>query len=200
MKFVVASLLLGCSALICKFVTQLPPLEPPQIEHALQLLQFSWPKIPIVPPAIASTVPKIEMSKAETFAIIEAAAARHRVASAFVKSIVAAESNFDCNAVSSKGAVGLMQLMPDTARQFGVDPAVPEQNVEAGTHYLRKLMDRYRKCRHSLERVIAAYNAGPGRVDRYRGIPPYHETRQYVARVLGFLRQFELPGKHAAKG
>jgi Transglycosylase SLT domain len=143
----------------------------------------------------ASTVvrPKV-IPKEETYRLIQKAALRHKVPAAFVKSIVAAESNFDCNAVSPKGAIGLMQLMPATAQQYDADPTIPEQNIDAGTHYLRVLMDRYqnRNGRCSLPRVIAAYNAGPGMVDKYRGIPPFPETRQYVVRVMGFLRKFEL--------
>ena len=124
-------------------------------------------------------------------ALIRDAAQKHNVPVAFVKSIVAAESNFNCSAVSPKGAIGLMQLMPDTARQFGIDPLDPAQNVDAGTHYLRILLDRYQRYRNGLKRTIAAYNAGPKVVDRYHGVPPYRETRGYVSRVLAYLRQFE---------
>jgi soluble lytic murein transglycosylase-like protein len=122
--------------------------------------------------------------------LIAAAAARHNVPAAFVTSIVAAESNFNCAALSPKGAIGLMQLMPETAQQFGADPAIPAQNIDAGTRYLRWLMDRYQKGRYNIQQVIAAYNAGPAMVDRYRGVPPFKETRNYVIRVLGFLKQF----------
>jgi soluble lytic murein transglycosylase-like protein len=127
-------------------------------------------------------------------ALIRAAARKHRVPAAFITSIVAAESNFDPGATSPKGAIGLMQLMPATAQRFGADPAVPEQNVDAGTHYLRVLLDRYHGYRNCLTRVIAAYNAGPGVVDRYHGVPPYRETRTYVARVLGFMKKFQRQG------
>jgi soluble lytic murein transglycosylase-like protein len=106
-------------------------------------------------------------------------------------SIVAAESNFDCAAKSAKGAIGLMQLMPNTAKQYGADPTIPEQNVDAGTHYLRVLMDKYQKHGNSLPRVIAAYNAGPRVVDHYHGVPPFRETRRYVVRVLAFLQRFQ---------
>ncbi len=84
-----------------------------------------------------------------------------------------------------------MQLMPDTAREYGADPSVPEQNIDAGTHYLKVLIDRYQGHRNPLASTIAAYNAGPGAVDHYRGVPPFRETRGYVARVLAFLKQFQ---------
>jgi len=84
----------------------------------------------------------------------------------------------------------LMQLMPETAQQFGADPAVPAENIDAGTRYLRWLMRRYQGSRNAIRHVIAAYNAGPALVDRYRGVPPFRETHAYVTRVLGFLKQF----------
>jgi soluble lytic murein transglycosylase-like protein len=132
------------------------------------------------------------LSRAEALLLIAGAAARHRVPAAFVASIVAAESNFKSTAISPKGAVGLMQLMPSTARQFGADPAVPAENVDAGTRYLSWLMTRYQHRRNSIRHVIAAYNAGPGMVDRYRGVPPFRETRNYVTRVLGHLKKFSI--------
>ena len=122
--------------------------------------------------------------------LIQTAATKYKVPAEFIKSIVAAESNFNPLAVSPKGAVGLMQLMPETAREYGGDPKIPAQNIEAGTHYLSFLLQRYRRSRHPLTSAIAAYNAGPGAVDHYRGIPPFRETRGYVARVLAFLRKF----------
>ena len=124
-------------------------------------------------------------------ALIREAATKHGVPAALVKSIMAAESNFISDVVSPKGAIGLMQLMPETAMEFGADPMDPKQNVDAGVQYLHYLLGRYQKHHNSLTRVIAAYNAGPGMVDRYHGIPPFRETRQYVARVLGFLSRFQ---------
>jgi soluble lytic murein transglycosylase-like protein len=123
--------------------------------------------------------------------IIAAASRKHQVSPAFVKSIIAAESGFSQAAVSPKGAIGLMQLMPETAREFGGDPTVPEQNIDAGAHYLSWLSARYAGQRDALRRTIAAYNAGPGAVERYRGVPPYRETRRYVTRVLRFYQQYE---------
>jgi soluble lytic murein transglycosylase-like protein len=123
--------------------------------------------------------------------MIRRAASKHNVPAALVKSIVAAESNFAWDAISPKGAIGLMQLMPDTAKEYGADPMDPWQNVDAGTHYLRFLLDKYQHHRNSIFRVVAAYNAGPGMVDRYHGIPPFRETRQYVVRVMRFLLRFK---------
>jgi soluble lytic murein transglycosylase-like protein len=132
--------------------------------------------------------------------LIETAAMKYKVPAEFIRSIVAAESNFNPLAVSPKGAVGLMQLMPETARKYGGDPKIPAQNIEAGTRYLSFLLQRYRRTRHPLTSAIAAYNAGPGAVDRYRGIPPFRETRGYVVRVLAFLRKFHKSGRRGAEG
>jgi soluble lytic murein transglycosylase-like protein len=127
----------------------------------------------------------------EVHALIAAASKRHGVPTALVKSIVATESNFRCNAVSSRGSIGLMQLLPSTARQFGGDARVPEQNIDAGTRYLRFLIEKYRTSSEPLKYVIAAYNAGCGAVDRYHGVPPFPETQGYVIRVLTLMRQYQ---------
>jgi soluble lytic murein transglycosylase-like protein len=127
----------------------------------------------------------------DTSGLIHVAAKKHKVPEAFVKSIVAAESNFKPDAVSCKGAIGLMQLMPETAQDFGADPKIPEENIDAGTQYLGWLIARYHKYHNGMTRAIAAYNAGPGVVDRFRGVPPYRETRGYVARVMAFMRRYQ---------
>jgi len=152
----------------------------------------SFPQIATVAVAEATPLrkPPLKLHPDVTRAMINHAAKEHRISPALVKSIMAAESNFDCNALSDKGAVGLMQLMPETAAQYGADPAVPEQNVRAGAGYLRWLLDRYGKNRDGLKRTIAAYNAGPGNVDKYKGIPPFKETRSYVKRVMTYFREF----------
>jgi len=120
--------------------------------------------------------------------VIAAAARKYQVNAAFVKSIIAAESGFSQAALSPKGAIGLMQLMPETAREFGADPAVPEQNIDAGTHYLSWLLQRYAGKRDALRRAIAAYNAGPGAVEQYGGVPPYPETQAYVQKAMQYAR------------
>jgi hypothetical protein len=127
--------------------------------------------------------------------LITDAAKRQGLPPDFVKSVVAIESGFRADAVSPKGAIGLMQLMPATARQYGADPTDPRQNVEAGTKYLRDLLLKYRRDDHQVIRALAAYNAGPGAVERFHGVPPYRETLNYIARVL---RRYEKPFKLSA--
>ncbi len=118
--------------------------------------------------------------------IIEDAAGRHAVDTSLVKAVIHAESNFVPYAVSPKGALGLMQLMPATARRHGVWRAFdPRENVEGGVKHLRWLLNRYAG---NVRLALAAYNAGEGAVDRYGGVPPYQETQEYLRRVL-FYRQ-----------
>lgn len=112
--------------------------------------------------------------------IIDKAAARHGVDATLVRAVIQVESAYQRRARSPKGAMGLMQLMPATAQQYGVaDPYDPVSNIEAGTRHLSSLLERL-----PLTLAIAAYNAGEGAVQRFRAVPPYPETRQYVSRVL----------------
>jgi soluble lytic murein transglycosylase-like protein len=112
------------------------------------------------------------------------AAKKYLLPDSFVKSVMKAESGFQPNAVSPKGAIGLMQLMPDTARSLGVDPRDPHQNADGGAQYLRQLLARYESDPNQVLLALAAYNAGPAAVERYHGVPPYRETREYILRVL----------------
>lgn len=112
------------------------------------------------------------------------AAAKYKLPGSFVASVMKAESGFQPDALSPKGAIGLMQLMPDTAKTLGVDPHDPNQNAEGGAQYLRELLARYENDPNQVLLALAAYNAGPAAVERYHGVPPYAETRQYILRVL----------------
>lgn len=215
MKYITIALSLGCAAVICGVAVQsdfsFVNHRSHSISYSRSLLDRSWLVLLKIAPERVRWMPGLErdqaqatavpsLSKAQTLALISWASAKYRVSPAFVTSIVAAESNFDSTAVSSKGAIGLMQLMPETAREFGADPSIPEENVDAGTHYLHYLLVRYQNTRQAVTRAIAAYNAGPGMVDRYRGVPPFRETRSYVTRVLAFLKRFAPSRGHDRPG
>jgi soluble lytic murein transglycosylase len=120
--------------------------------------------------------------------LIARAAGRHGLPAAMIKAVVKAESNFEPQAVSNKGAQGLMQLMPGTADDMGVaNPFRAEDNVYGGTRYLRAMYDRF----GDWELALAAYNAGPGAVEKHGGIPPFAETQEYVERVLHYYRRYD---------
>jgi soluble lytic murein transglycosylase-like protein len=116
--------------------------------------------------------------------IIESAATKHAVDARIVKAVIQVESAFQPRARSPKGAMGLMQLMPQTARQYKArNPYDPASNIDAGTKYLKRLLDEF-----ELPLALAAYNAGEGAVRRFGGIPPYAETQAYVTKILGLLQ------------
>jgi soluble lytic murein transglycosylase-like protein len=120
-------------------------------------------------------------------AVVNTASSRNNINPELILSVIRAESGFNPNAVSPKGARGLMQLMPLTATRLGVDNALdPVANVEGGTRYLKELLERYQ---NDLSKALAAYNAGPGRVEQYNGVPPYPETRAYIARIISDLNR-----------
>jgi soluble lytic murein transglycosylase-like protein len=130
------------------------------------------------PPRVAESA----RSASSLDAVVAEAAARHGVPPNLVMAVIAAESQFDPLAVSRRGALGLMQLMPATARILRVsDPFDPRENIEAGVRHLRAMLDLFDD---NLPLALAAYNAGATTVIRHRGVPPYRETRQYVSRIL----------------
>jgi len=125
--------------------------------------------------------PAMDLNRDGAEKLVREAAERHRVDPALIRAVIETESNWNAGAISRKGAVGLMQLIPTTAHRFGVnDLYSPQQNVDAGVRYLKTLLERYNG---NLELALAAYNAGEGAVDRAHGIPRFRETRDYVQRV-----------------
>jgi soluble lytic murein transglycosylase-like protein len=134
---------------------------------------------PVPAPTQAASV---VLNRQDLNVVVNGAGERHQIDPDFINSVIRAESGFHQNAVSRKGAQGLMQLMPGTASQMGVaNPFDPNANVEAGTKYLRDLLEKYN---FDVPKALAAYNAGPKRVDQYRGVPPYYETQAYIARII----------------
>ena len=128
--------------------------------------------VPAPGPSVAAVLSPQQMA--------DNAANKYGLPPKLVRSVMKAESGFAVDAVSPKGAQGLMQLMPGTAQTLGVDARDPAQNVDAGARYLRELLEKYNG---GLRHALAAYNAGPGVVDRYRGVPPFSETINYVNRI-----------------
>jgi hypothetical protein len=144
--------------------------------------------VPVPPPAspVAPTMapaPPIP-SKMIPQELAALAARKFALPEAFIRSVMKTESAFQASALSPKGAIGLMQLMPGTARTLGVDPQDPRQNAEGGARYLRDLLAKYENDPDQVLLALAAYNAGPAAVERYHGVPPYRETREYILRVL----------------
>ena len=126
---------------------------------------------------------------AEYEKIIRASADKYGVSASLIKAVIHAESGYDPNAVSRKGASGLMQLMPGTARSLKVSNSFdPKDNVEGGVKYLRFLLDTFRG---DVSLALAAYNAGLNKVAKFGGIPPYAETRTYVNRVLSYMQSYQ---------
>ncbi len=151
---------------------------PANLVAAFEQEEYTAPKPE--PPA-ATPVPDPALTPQQ---LVENAARKHGLRPEFVRSIAAVESDFRTDALSPKGAFGLMQLMPGTAADLGADPKNPAQNADAGTRYLRELLDRYKNKPDGIRLAIAAYNAGPGAVDRHGAIPPYRETQAYVDKVV----------------
>jgi hypothetical protein len=139
----------------------------------------------ILPPGADKTPEKPPARPTTTREMIDDAAKRHGLPAAIVHAVANAESGYDQKAVSRAGAIGIMQLMPATASALGANPSDEAQNIDAGTRFLRSLLVKYRSSPDQVRLALAAYNAGPGAVARYQGVPPYAETRTYIRRVVG---------------
>ena len=143
-----------------------------------------------------SSAPELE-KKADLNQVVSAASDKHQIDPDLITSVIHAESGFNSRAVSPRGAQGLMQLMPETAARLGVSNAFdPSANVDAGTKYLRELLLHYNG---NVVKALAAYNAGPQRVQQYGGVPPYPETRAYVAQVVREFNRKKVAQRAAAK-
>ena len=159
-------------------VTRLP------LSSVVEFEAISEPaKVPVVMAALVP--PKLEKVSATPTQLVERAAEKHGLPPDFVKLVARAESAFNPNALSPKGAIGLMQLMPQTAAALNVDPHDAEQNAEAGARLLKDLLLQYQHQPDQLRRALAAYNAGPAAVAKYNGVPPYRETQLYVDKIVG---------------
>jgi soluble lytic murein transglycosylase-like protein len=162
--------------------------------------------VPTSAPTVASTaVPPVASSRPakppalkpqDIKEVVNTVSDQHHIDPDFINSVIHAESGFNPHAVSPKGAQGLMQLMPGTASKLGVSNAFdPRANVEGGTRYLTELLERYN---FDVVKALAAYNAGPGRVQQYGGVPPYYETRAYVARIVRDYNRKKIAERQAA--
>jgi soluble lytic murein transglycosylase-like protein len=137
---------------------------------------------PAPAPVVATAAPATAPPKStDPKTLVREAAVRNSLPPAFVASVAKAESAMKQSAVSPKGAIGVMQLMPATAKSLDADPHDTEQNIDAGTRLLRELLTKYDG---DVVKALAAYNAGPGAVDKYNGLPPYRETQDYVNKVI----------------
>lgn len=156
------------------------PVEPAHQSEAPVAGRLSNETAPTSPPELT---PDQLISKS-----IRTAAVKYRLSPGLIRSVIRAESNFQSDAVSRAGAQGLMQLMPATAEELGVEDAFDiEQNIDGGARYLRRMLDMFDG---NLKQALAAYNAGPGTVMRHNGNVPYRETRNYVSKVLAFTKQY----------
>lgn len=142
---------------------------------------------PIVPPRPVARIP---VAPPAAQPVLQAAGAQSGLSPRLLEAVAFVESRFRQDAVSPKGALGMMQLMPTTASDLGVDPSDPAQNAQGGATYLRQMLAMFD---NNLELALAAYNAGPSAVIRHGGVPPYAETRAYVAAVMDYLASTSVP-------
>jgi hypothetical protein len=161
----------------------------------------NYAKVSFVPRGYVNSLPSTQTYKftvannnvaKEVMSLAKSTAAQHGVDHRLVASVIKAESGFMPTATSNKGAMGVMQLIPSTAKRFDVrNPYDPAENIQGGVKYLKFLLEHY-NGNETL--AVAAYNAGEGAVDQYGGIPPYKETQEYVKRVMGYLRDIKSTG------
>lgn len=168
-----------------RFTNKTPPQDVNAQVFTARSAGFSWYRSRNVSFANA----KLFLKKYESQ--ISEAASTHKVDPALIKAVIHAESAFNPHAISPKGAIGLMQLMPSTARDLGVRPHDPEENIKGGAKHLARLLKTYSG---NLVKAIAAYNAGEEAVNRYGGIPPYNETQTYVKRVMALKDRYMVHG------
>ncbi|HVW09785.1 MAG TPA: transglycosylase SLT domain-containing protein [Bryobacteraceae bacterium] len=173
-------------------VTEFPANEVTRIDHIDDPapVPARQPAKPAVPPAQPLKPRPADESPA---GLAQSAAQKYSLPAEFVTGVMRAESGLNPAAVSPKGAIGLMQLMPDTAQEMGADPTRPAENADAGTRYLRDLLAKYENDPNQVVLALAAYNAGPAAVEKYHGVPPYPETHDYILRVLKAWRAATAP-------
>lgn len=152
---------------------------------AAQVLGFEPDEL--IAPAVTG-IPETSVPPVSPQQLADAAADKYGLPRGLVRSVMSAESGFHSQAVSPKGAIGLMQLMPSTAQTLGVDAHDPAQNADAGVRYLRQLLEKYHGA---LYHALAAYNAGPGAVDKHKGVPPFPATLRYVGRITSDWKKSE---------
>lgn len=155
----------------------------PAVEPALNTSSTSKPEKATVSPE------KTALFSDALEQLIQEESKKQGVSPDLVRAVVKTESNGNPRAVSPKGAIGLMQLMPQTAEMLGVDPYDPSSNLEGGIRFLKQMAGRY----GDLDRTLAAYNAGPGAVDRFKGVPPFEETQQYIRKIKKILNALKQP-------
>ena len=156
---------------------------------ATAIVSFEQEEAVAPPPALSpvpavAPAPTVSPAPSTPAELAAHAARKYALPESFVRSVMKAESGLHPDALSPKGAIGLMQLMPETAKELGVNPRNPQENAEGGAQYLRDLLAKYEGDPDQVLLALAAYNAGPAAVDKYHGVPPYRETREYILRVL----------------